>query len=265
MRCSSQIVFLSILLSVALLSAGAAAAQPAESAADVIAVGKLEKPSVKTLAGAPCVLRVSSVRKKPSSIALKEGDLMMLVGERAQKCSATGEVRVTGAVLSLGEQVTLQSVEIQPLPVPEATAAPLVTTEGPSMATLSKRLQAAELVVQGRVITVRTPSATAAGGPRRKVSEHDPQWKEAVVQVLETVKGSPHQTVVVRFPGSRDIAYRDVPKFRVGQTSTLLLSKENVVGPLIEAPGEKVFVAPTKTDVLPAAVARQLKQMLGNS
>jgi hypothetical protein len=94
----------------------------------------------------------------------------------------------------------------------------------------------------------RTTAASArAAGPRRRggtsaetttvpgtsmptrISEHDPIWHEAVVHVESVEKGSTRQKqVVVRFPGSNDVRWRNHPKFRPGQQGVFLL---NAVSP----------------------------------
>jgi len=263
MRPNRPISLLALLASSGLLAAETALAQPAGNAADVVAVGKLERPAANAPAGSPCVLRVTSVAQKPSSVSLKPGDTMAVVGEHAQNCTAEGPVRVTGSVVSLGNRVTVHGTEIQPVAA-APTPVPLVMAGGPSEAVMSKRLEAAELVVQGRVTEIRNAPVIAAGGARPKVSEHDPMWKEAVVQVLQKVKGEAPDTVVVRFPSSRDVAFRDVPKFKVGETATLLLSKGVPTGPITEAPTQRFYVAPSRADVLPPAATPRLRQMLNN-
>ena len=87
---------------------------------------------------------------------------------------------------------------------------------------LNRRVTASELVVSGFVADVRSVQTEGEGRP---VSEHDPDWHEAVVQVDAVTKGEPPaESVVVMFPLSRDIAWRDAPKFAVGQRGVWLLN-----------------------------------------
>jgi hypothetical protein len=88
---------------------------------------------------------------------------------------------------------------------------------------LRARLTLADLVVRGRVTAVRP----APVDPTRGGSEHDPFWQEAVIRVSAVLKGdSPLQEVVVLFPGSRDIAWVNTPKFRVGQEGVWILTRD---------------------------------------
>jgi hypothetical protein len=88
------------------------------------------------------------------------------------------------------------------------------------------------LVISGKVTSIRTPGETAGesgapsesapGGP---VSEHDPEWREAVIEVSDVHKGSKKKRVVVRFPASTDVMWYGAPKFHPGQQGYFMLRK----------------------------------------
>ena len=89
------------------------------------------------------------------------------------------------------------------------------------MQKLSRRVTASELIVSGFVTDVRSVQTETEGRP---ISEHDPDWHEAVVQVDAVTKGeAPAEGVIVTFPLSRDVAWSDAPKFAVGQRGVWLL------------------------------------------
>jgi hypothetical protein len=85
------------------------------------------------------------------------------------------------------------------------------------------RAQRADLVVNGHVSEVRE----VPRDPGQPITEHDPHWQDAVVQVHDV----PHQAaagtapgnVLVRFSGSRDVRWAKAPKFHVGQRGLWLL------------------------------------------
>jgi hypothetical protein len=85
------------------------------------------------------------------------------------------------------------------------------------------RFDAAEMVISGTVSSVRTvPEAEPARGP----SEHDPDWREATIEISETHKGdSVPKEVVVRFPASHDRMWQRVPKLKPGDTGKFVLHK----------------------------------------
>lgn len=94
---------------------------------------------------------------------------------------------------------------------------------------------AADMVISGKVIEVRLPKAqtlkakrsAATGIATTRVSEHDPKWREAVVKVDEVHKGEKSKRqIIIRFPSSRDVAWRRAPKFQPGQEGYFMLHKE---------------------------------------
>jgi hypothetical protein len=115
---------------------------------------------------------------------------------------------------------------------------------------LRARLDAADLVVRGRVTAVRP----APPDPARGVSEHDPLWQEAVIQVSSVLKGDRSlRQVVVLFPGSRDIAWVTAPRFRVGQEGVWILTRD------VEAKG---FTALDPLDFQPGSEAPRVRRLL---
>jgi hypothetical protein len=97
-----------------------------------------------------------------------------------------------------------------------------------------ERFAKADLVVSGKVASVRMAAAppspmalnAAAAGPPGRISEHEPHWQEAVIDVTKVHKGGQApQKVVVRFPGSTDVMWHRAPKFHPGQEGVFLLHK----------------------------------------
>lgn len=97
---------------------------------------------------------------------------------------------------------------------------------------LRERLDRAALVVLGRVVETRPAPAMGEG----RVTEHDPQWWEAVIEVGSVLKGSaPGQRVSLFFPMSRDVTWYEAPKPAVGWDGIWLLYREQI--PNLQAPG----------------------------
>jgi len=104
---------------------------------------------------------------------------------------------------------------------------------GPHEREIRKRFATADVVISGKVIATRLPQTfprntrKAAREPATtRVSEHDPKWREAIIQVEQVHKGNlPKRQVVVRFASSTDVAWRGAPKFQPGQQGYFLLHK----------------------------------------
>ena len=99
----------------------------------------------------------------------------------------------------------------------------------------------ADLVVSGKVLAVTLPpgeqaatksALAAATTPHKPVSEHDPKWRDAVVEVDDVHKGShKKKKLIVRFPASTDVMWYNAPKFHPGQEGHFLLQKTKVKKP----------------------------------
>jgi len=88
---------------------------------------------------------------------------------------------------------------------------------------LAARLAAADLVVSGRVLSLRATEAAPKSGP---TSEHDPLWAEAVLEIHSILKGqATGNTVAFWVPTSADVMWASVPKPVVGQEGTWLLHR----------------------------------------
>jgi hypothetical protein len=80
-------------------------------------------------------------------------------------------------------------------------------------------LAKAAVVVAGRVVaTRRLPDEPG-------LTEHDPQWSEAVIQVDAVLKGAAGRQVRLLYPASRDIVWFSAPKPQVGWDGIWLLEK----------------------------------------
>jgi hypothetical protein len=95
---------------------------------------------------------------------------------------------------------------------------------------VENRLGQAAAVVAGRVSAVRRSIlATSVPSMLPTISEHDPDWHEAVVDVQSVLSGSMQPApVTVLFPASIDIAWHRAPKYAPGQEGVFVLHSEQV-------------------------------------
>ena len=100
-----------------------------------------------------------------------------------------------------------------------------------TLARVRARAASADRVVSGVVREVRAVPA----GENRPISEHDPIWNDATVDVHDEVgraaaAGAPDE-VTVRFASSRDIRWYTAPKFSVGDRGVWLLGAPQPAAP----------------------------------
>ncbi len=167
----------------------------------------------------------------------------------------------------VGEGLAVQSVGHRDA-TPSAVASLAAHPEDPvrSLKTREavKRASAADLIVSGRVSSVRLPAheataratAMASGRTSEQISEHAPLWQEAVIDIDEVHKGDhSKKQVVVLFPSSTDVRWHNAPKFQAGQEGVFLLHKDQpavraaaVLAPTAEATG---YTALHEADIQP--------------
>ena len=145
-------------------------------------------------------------------------------------------------------------VEVGSLPQTQARAQtlPQDVARGQSAAAdaeLRAKLDAASSVVAGRVAAVR-PS------PPQRLSEHDPQWTEADIEVSETVKGTAKGRVTIVFPASTDVMWFKTPKPKQGQDGVFILGPGDKVGA-----GNRLAVSEPQ-QILPLSELSRVKALL---
>jgi hypothetical protein len=247
------------------------------SRSDVVFNGTVEETGATTMAAvdatdSTAVVRVDELVRAPSAF---EG----LVGQRI-----TVLLRAPGSV-QVGEQATFfvnaavfgESVAVQEVDHMSTTAAaqlaPQVTDVIDRLREneLRARIESADVVVTGRVAQVRAvPEQTTGATPGMPgpVSEHYPEWREAVLDVESVLKGTtPPAPVVVLFPASIDVMWVSAPKFHAGQEATLLLHTDQVpeaqVPATVAATFPSVYTALEPGDVLPKEQSEQLRSLIG--
>ncbi len=220
------------------------------------------------------VVEVDRVYLAPAALALETGDRITVAlkepgslarGARAT-FFATGWILGDGiAVREVGHRVAASTGGSG-----EASALPLTMEQAEEMvadARLSQRLASADMVVVGRVVEVRAGSQEAfLQHEAKRITEHDPEWREAVIAVESGLKNaSAGETVVVRFPASIDIRWYAVPKLQEGQEGTFILQRDAVSGATMAMQaGAQVpaYTALKSQDVLPAAEAPKVRALM---
>jgi hypothetical protein len=124
---------------------------------------------------------------------------------------------------------------------------------------LNDRIATAVLIVHGIVRQIERAKDVPRTG-----SEHDPYWMRAVIEVSETLKGgAPARNkaksirVALLFPGSADIAFRNVPKPSEGQEAVFLLHAG--VGKFLP---QGAYIAPDPADIQPPRQLRTVRRLL---
>ena len=232
--------------------------------------GTVEKVGDVSFEGVPksdhtIVVTVDRVLLKPDAVSLAKGQRVTVDA-------------VDPAVLPVGSRFTFfaqgwiygKGVAVRELRHEAATTA-TPTAGVPRLALsdsqLKERLTAADIVITGRVSQVRPARRPMLAGVRTRISEHEPNWQEAFVHVETSLKGAAGvQDIVVRFPGSWDVAWAQAPKLRQGQNGTFILKKDDVSkipAQPTNTPNSVVpHVALNPADVLPVSEQARIRELL---
>lgn len=220
------------------------------------------------------VVRVDTVLKKPAAVSLKKGDRVTVEAK-----DASGFQEGTQATFYTDGWIFGSGVAVKELGHVLGEAAPAaaagVSAPGHGQDQLSDqelkdRMNASDFVVVGRVTDVRKWDApkTKSGSPLR-VTEHDPDWHEAVVEVQSVLKGGQVKgnKVVVRFPNHNDVAWTRSPRFTKNQRGIFCLNRDTATGaPMTKLGGKDVYVYTClgHGDALPLSEEARVRALLKN-
>lgn len=242
---------------------------------DIIFIGTVTQVGAVAVPEVPAsprtvVVRVDEVLEKPAAVALAAGDSVTVETGRPGSLKAGTQATFYTTGWIFGKGVAVREVGHEPGRSPVVAVdqrdAVVRARREVNDADLRAHIQKAAMVVAGRVEQVRPAELTAAPTRPKRITEHDPDWQEAIIQVEQGLKGAQAgDQVVVRFPGSPDVAWVGAPKFTVGQEGTFLLHKDSTTGsPLAMIAGRSVpaYTALHKLDVFSTQDAPRIRAMI---
>jgi hypothetical protein len=211
-------------------------------------VTKTKAANVKAISGTDqsAVVAIERVLSAPEALVAFTGrnvTVRLAKGERVKQ-GQRATFYTNGLVF--GENLAVQSLGHDPIKGRAAKAA--ATAAGGAIEHSAARMavhkkireQASEapVVISGKVVAVGLPTpagagvATASGAPKPgRISEHEPFWREAVVEVQKVHKGTvDNNPVVLRFPSSTDVRWHRAPKFETGQEGVFSLHPDAISG-----------------------------------
>jgi len=221
------------------------------------------------------VVHVDTILKKPAAVSLKKGDSVTVEVKDASGFQVGTQATfftdgwIFGSGVAVKELGHVQGLADEPVQGAggKAQGQP---AEQLSDQELRDRMKASDFVVVGLVTDVRKWNAPKAkyGAPSR-VTEHDPDWHEAVVKVQSVLKGGKVKgnKVVVRFPSRNDVAWVNSPKFAKNQQGIFCLNRDQATGsPTTKMGGQQVSVYTClgHGDALPMSEEARVRALLKN-
>jgi hypothetical protein len=179
------------------------------------------------------VVTVDQIISAPPDVAGYSGQDITVQLSGRRKISIGHQMIFHTTVWMYGNGIAVRSLSQEPVKSSHATLLGAGDDPIEQRAQREKRehFDAADLVVSGKVVAVRLPDDSVSrrkrvsGEVRDPISEHDPKWREAVIEVDDVHKGAKKKQVVVRFPASSDAMWHDAPKFHAGQEGYFMLHK----------------------------------------
>jgi len=239
----------------------------------IVFAGTVSQLGATSFAGVPksaqtIVVRVDSVLKKPAAVSLKKGDnvTVELKDPSAFQQGIQATFYTEGWIFGSGVAVKELGHELGPSG--GETSKPAVADERQiSDQELQDRLNVADFVVIGRVTDVHRWNPPKSATTR--ISEHDPDWHEAVVEVQSVLKGGQVKgnKLVVRFPGRNDVAWVHSPKFEKNQRGIFCLNRDQTSGVATEKVGGRqlaVYTCLGHGDSLPMSDVLRVRALLKN-
>jgi hypothetical protein len=219
------------------------------------------------------VVKVDSVEKKPAAVSLKKGDSVTVeVKDASAFQEGTHATFYTdGWIFGSGVAVKELGHELGDATGPvEGAGAEKLSGQGKDKISdqeLMDRMKASDFVVVGRVTDVHKWNVPKpkSGAPSR-VTEHDPDWHEAVVEVQSVLKGGKVKgnKVIVRFPNRNDVAWVSSPKFAKNQRGIFCLNRDQSTGAPAYAGGQQVYTCLGHGDALPISEEARVRSLLKN-
>lgn len=171
------------------------------------------------------VVRVGQVLKSPNFFKKYSGKTVTVLlkdlsgAQEGKEMLFMANGWIAGKGLALREEGRLEKYEIDDVRKMIMAAENRKFTDR-----VSRAYREADVALLGRVNAI---TDMAAQSKHITLSEHDPKWQEATVVVNELFKGKPGiKTVKVLFPGSMDVAWYQVPKYKVGQSGIWMLKMD---------------------------------------
>jgi hypothetical protein len=221
------------------------------------------------------VARVDRILRKPAAVALATGDSVTLYARDVATFQEGDHATFYTRGVIFGEGLVVREVGHERLNgrmsiagLDEEQAKMTRREEELRDEALRAKIAAADVIVVGEVEEVRLPQTMALRAQDKplRISEHNPQWQEAVIKVRSAVKGAQEgEKIVVRFSASEDVAWFRAPKLQIGQTGTFILPKDTVSGApraLLSGTEVEAYTALKAENLLPVTEAERIRELM---
>lgn len=243
--------------------------------ADFVFEGTVKKVKAAAMSGVPVtdqtvVVTIDHIIRAPEHLGDYQGRNITVQLSGRRKVKIGQEAVFFTNPTTWGEDVAVTSLRQESVKKASTKLRSAAMSEDPVQNGVNRdtkaRFDSSDLVIFGRVTGVSLPSGTDAE-EEGTLSEHNPLWRDAEIEVQELIKGNnPGKTITVRFPSSEDIKWNNSPKFHVGQEGYIMLHKQEIKAQGATARVAKrtqTYTALSPLDVQPPEKGESLKMFVG--
>ncbi len=226
------------------------------------------------------ILEIETVLKAPAMFAALAGHQITVRFAKLPDLNEGTVITVYANGWIFGETVAVEAVDYTEASNKKEVVAKVssqITSEAD--ASLKERVDSAQVAVVGKVVKVEKKeddkpavahAMNAAQPQTTQISEHDPNWHQATIQVDEVLKGAEAKEMKVLFPRSDDVRWYRVQKFQEGQQGIWLLQNsknqnQKGIPPKILAaipPNQEAFTSLHANDFLPLDELGKVKSLI---
>jgi hypothetical protein len=223
------------------------------------------------------VVAVERVLRKPEAITLDQGDKVTVLTEGGAPLQKGMHALFFTDGWIFGESLAVRVLSWEPVSSVRAGAgagaaedakvtAQIQQIQASADKDIQSAIESADIVIVGRVKRIQPPSVAALAPERQMVTEHNPDWQEAIIEVQSALKGAAGAAeVVVRFPASMDVMWAGYPKLKEGQEGTFLLHQDRLsASPTATLEGRAVtaYMVISSKHVLSSGDSERIKGLL---
>jgi len=195
--------------------------------------------------GIPVIIEVSKVELKPDAVSIPKSNLVTVILNKNSEVQRGNTYRFYGLGYIFGNELALTEVGHE---TPKDFQNDIRQTKKDLM--IKEHLKKANLIAVGKVLEIRTPK----NGRMEYDSEHNPEWKEAIVVLENILRGPQAEKIIIRFPSSIDVAWYKVPKLKENQEVLFIAKTDKMISGLkegvIEGKTINTYVLTDEMDVM---------------
>lgn len=227
-----------------------------------VLIAKIEQTNESTVRGIgnqgmPVIVKVDKVELKPDAVSLPQNGLVTIILNENSEVQKGDIYRFYGLGYIFGKGLAIIEVGHE---VPKVYQDDIKQLKKDLL--IKEHMKTANLIATGKVIEIRDPEVKQPSYD----SEHNPEWKEAIVLLEKILQGPEQEKIIIRFPSSNDVAWYRTPKLKENQEAIFIIRTDKMITGLkegrIEEQRVNTYVLIDELDVLTKDELTRVEKLL---